>query len=165
MKARGVHPALVEALLCEVRQGQLHFQVPGTSRITRGVKQGRGVCQGSPASPRLWVVGLDFLLRDLAQSLCERVVGFKLEGWEKEAQPIAIYADDEVLLASGMIQANRMLQEIGTALGRGGLEVEPGKCRFIANRWTPRTPHYHLRASGGPSRRTPKARWSFWAPN
>eukprot|EP00969_Alexandrium_andersonii_P138770 6136781-Alexandrium_andersonii.AAC.1 len=111
----------------------------------------RGVRQGGTASPLLWVVILDFLMCDCLAQWRKRGYGFKLEPLgcrvgrgkqevrrePEESLCSLLFADDINLFAETPSELRAMFHELEQALAKGGLVVQPSKCRFSCNEFWP----------------------------
>ena len=94
---------------------------------TEKVRLDRGVPQGAPESPFLFILVTEMALASLHDSWAKRGLGYLIDGlW----LPDVAYADDVVLLAMSVTDLQTMLLEVETAFSAVGLTLKLGKDKF-----------------------------------
>lgn len=91
------------------------------------VVQARGVRQGCPLSPVLYVLYLEPLVA--AIRACGRVRGLWLPGSGGAEVKVAAYADDMTLFLSSERSADAAMEEVSNFAKASGSAVNRGKCR------------------------------------
>lgn len=123
LSAQGVDDAYISLLarLYSHQQGQ----VSGSKKfsIERGVKQ------GDVLSPLLFNAALESAIRTWKETITG--MGLRVDGGERLTN--IRYADDLMIYASSMDELVRMLEALFSALQNIGLEVNPEKCKILAN--------------------------------
>ena len=96
---------------------------------TEKVRLDRGVIQGAPESPLLFILVSEMPLASLHDSWAERGLGYLIDGlW----LPDVACADDVVLLAMSVNDLQTMLLEVETAFSAVGLTLNLGKTNFTS---------------------------------
>lgn len=110
--AMGLPPPLVNYLR--------HLYSRSTVRLADKVtKCGRGVRQGDPLSPLLFIMVMEDLVREAMPD-----VGFNLDGQRVDS---LAYADDLVLLAETSPRLQEKVQRLSEALRKAGMKLNPRK--------------------------------------
>ena len=96
---------------------------------TEKVRLDRGVLQGAPESPFLFILVTEMALASLHDSWAKRGLGYLIDGlW----LPDVAYADDVVLLAMSIDDLQTMLLEVKTAFTAVGLTLNLGRTNFTS---------------------------------
>ena len=96
---------------------------------TEKVRLDRGVPQGAPESPFLFILVTEMALASLHDSWAERGLGYLIDGcW----LPEVAYADDVVLLAMSIAALQTMLLEVEQVFAAVGLTLNLGKTNFTS---------------------------------
>jgi len=90
----------------------------------------RGLPQGAPESPLLFVLIMELVLRPLLQRWRERGSGWTLSGLHVSAVG---YADDIILLSQDKKDLERMISEVIERFAEVGLEVSSEKCHWSSH--------------------------------
>ena len=128
--ARHVPRCLRAALLrelCEITL-DVHLQ----EAFAEGIGLSKGGKQGSTDTPWTWTTLLDYLLCPAIQSWVRDSLGFNLT----DGLPClshAIWADDLIWIATSWQDAQRMSQDLTSALASGFLSWKPDSLAFLAN--------------------------------
>ena len=96
---------------------------------TEKVRLDRGVPQGAPASPFLFILMTEMALASLQNSWAERGLGYLIDGFWL---PEVAYADDVVLLAMSIAALQTMLLEVEQVFAAVGLPLNLGKTNFTS---------------------------------
>ena len=97
------------------------------STETRTIGLDRGVPQGAPESPLLFISVTDMALSELYGDWKERGFGYNIDGvW----LPIVAYADDVLVLAESEADLQTMLAEVSAALREVGLDINMSKTHY-----------------------------------
>eukprot|EP00969_Alexandrium_andersonii_P198938 8785270-Alexandrium_andersonii.AAC.1 len=121
--------------------------IPGVDTQTSFLPMRRGIRQGSPLSPVLWIVAFDEALASTLATWRLNVQGYKLRHLGRRSQPgtqeghgvpylsipLTLFADDITLISEGVSEMNSMLHDLDMALRRVGLELQPSKCVVAQN--------------------------------
>ena len=90
----------------------------------------RGVPQGAPESPWLFIAVTDMVLGRMQESWSCRRLGYTFDGvW----LPAIAYADDVVLLANSEEELALMLAEVAEAFGTVGLSLNMSKTNYTSS--------------------------------
>ena len=97
---------------------------------TRKVHLDRGVPQGAPESPWLFIAVTDMVLNRKQLDWASRGIGFSFDGvW----LPAIAYADDVMVLANSEEELAQMLAEVAVAFGEVGLELNMAKTNYTSS--------------------------------
>ena len=97
------------------------------SAATRSISLDRGVPQGAPESPQLFITVTDVALGELLEKWRRNGWGYTMGGaWV----PIVAYADDILILAQSEEQLQEMLSDVTVAFEKVGLSINIGKTHF-----------------------------------
>ena len=94
-----------------------------------GVHMNRGLPQGAPESPLLFVLVTELVLRPLLRRWKARGSGWSLDDFWCSA---VCYADDILLASYSKSDLEQMAQEVVDAFAAVGLDVSPGKCHWTS---------------------------------
>jgi len=89
----------------------------------------RGLPQGAPDSPLLFVLVTEMVLRPLLQKWRERQGGWNFSGFLLAA---VCYADDIIILSGNKADLQRMVLELIDAFSLVGLDVSTDKCHWTS---------------------------------
>ena len=128
----GIDADICSAFLREVRGNPLTFRLP-EGHFTKGICQNRGVRQGGSASPFLFVLTLNHVLRPLRQKWTAERRGIALS--DGTLVTCFIFADDIIVVASSWADMAIMMDELLTALKIHGLCIQPEKCCAMGNKF------------------------------
>ena len=103
----------------------------------------RGIPQGAPESPLIFVLVTEFVLRPLLRKWRSRG-----SGWTMDLLWLAAicYADDVLLISSSVDDLEKMAAEVAEAFCQVGLDVSSSKCHWTSY---PKLPDVQLNLSGG----------------
>lgn len=99
-----------------------------TDKMGRKIQINRGVRQGDPMSPKLFLAVLEEIFKNLKWK--ERKKGIKIEG--KYLSNLR-FADDLVILANSATELRILLQELSTQSKNVGLEMNQQKTKVMTN--------------------------------
>jgi len=104
----------------------------------------RGVRQGDPLSPVLFINVLRKLLSDLGEKWEKGKRGSIVGAWGDEIGRLThlLFADDTTLVAKSKKDLLVMLKDIQQAFAEAGLVLNVGKCQIQTNAHTARTPSH-----------------------
>ena len=100
------------------------------SASTRTIDLDRGVPQGAPESPSLFISVTDMALAELLDGWRARGFGYNIDGVRL---PIVVYADDVLVLAQNEEDLQIMLAEVTAAFGQVGLEINLSKTHYSSS--------------------------------
>ena len=137
---RVLHSAVINALLLQQASAQciaviISLLQQSTASVSLGhcraasVGMERGLPQGAPESPLLFVLITEFVLRPLLHRWRERGSGWCFSGLHISA---VCYADDIILLSLGKKDLVRMISEVIEQFASVGLEVSSEKCHWTS---------------------------------
>jgi hypothetical protein len=106
------------------------------------VVMNRGLPQGAPESPLLFVLVMEYVLRPLVRKWSQRGSGWTLDSFHLSA---ICFADDTLLVSSSKADLETMLEELVAALAVVGLDVGVPKCHWTSY---PSLPRDTLRLQG-----------------
>ena len=126
------------AVVCRILL-QSSLAISLSNVTTEGIQLQRGVPQGAPESPLLFILVTEMVLRGLRAKWQSRGDGWSLDGTWLDA---VCYADDVILLASSKARLERMVADTMVAFSQVGLEVGAEKTHWSS---IPRMPSAALR--------------------
>ena len=128
LEARGT-PAQLTAYLAEMlRESTVTLSL--SSSKTRTIALDRGVPQGAPESPQLFISVTDHILGKLFERWKSKNWGYRAnDAWI----PIVAYADDIIVLAKSLSELQQMLGDISAAFETAGLSINPEKTRYSSS--------------------------------
>ena len=138
---RVLHSAVIDALILQRASPQCIAVIVGMLRQSKAsvslghvaapsVGMERGLPQGAPESPLLFVLITELVLRPLLQRWRERGSGWTLSGLHVSAVG---YADDIILLSQDKKDLERMISEVIERFAEVGLEVSSEKCHWSSH--------------------------------
>ena len=109
----------------------------------------RGVRQGDPLSPILFINVLRKVLSEVAENWEQKKRGSIVGAWGDTFGRLThlLFADDTTLVAKSKKDLKAMLCDIKAAFGAAGLSLNVSKCKIQTNAHTARTPT-HLEVDG-----------------
>ena len=116
------------AVFCAILQ-QSSLQATLGHIGAEGVTLCRGLPQGAPESPIVFVMVMEMVLRTLQESWRKRGLGWQLDAFWL---CVVCYADDVVLLATSKQSLSIMVLEVVYALEEVGLSVSAGKSHWTS---------------------------------
>ena len=148
-----VPPEVIDLLLFLHACARLH--ILGAHGLTQPIHMLRGVWQGNPEYPLLYVLFLEPLLRAHGHRL-------RLPGEAKQGH-IQAYIDDTLVVAHTLQHFVEGVEAVATYLGMMGMELNPRKCVMATTEGVPGLqlrlcPHLESPLHWGP-RRTPSPTW------
>ena len=102
----------------------------------------RGLPQGAPESPLIFVIVMEYVLRPLLRKWWARGSGWSIDSFWLASM---CFADDVLLVSTSVADLERMGRELVEALGDVGLEVSAAKCHWTSY---PRMPVTNLNLAG-----------------
>eukprot|EP00971_Amphidinium_carterae_P352213 6492485-Amphidinium_carterae.1 len=126
LHSQGVPEWLRQAIYLGIRNRCLHFRAGHIS--TDDVNIQRGLLQGKPTSPDLFMRVQDFVLRPILHRL--QALGVNVHGIQ--ANHLA-YMDDFILIASSIADAQQMIELVQSHLAHAGLHLNASKTSWAAS--------------------------------
>ena len=116
------------AVICAIlAQSQIS---PVLGHVEAGaVTMHRGLPQGAPESPLIFVLVIELVLRPLLTRWRDNGSGWRLDDFWL---PCVCFADDLLLVSSSKQDLQTMVVNISTALSDVGLEISPQKCHWTS---------------------------------
>jgi hypothetical protein len=127
LELQGCSPQCIAVICSILRQSQASFKLGHVS--TNFVSMLRGLPQGAPESPRIFVLVMELVLRPLLHKWRSRGSGWCLDSLWLAA---VCFADDVVIVSSSLVDLCRMAEEFALTLSEVGLEVGAKKCHWTS---------------------------------
>lgn len=138
-----LHDAIISALVMhQVPPEYIHAIASGYNNLkskfqlnkgvfSESVNVERGVRQGSPLSPFLFVMVLDLVIKRCIQTWTGKGYGIM---WHKWLIQLLAFADDILLFAESALQLQKMATDLSVSLATIGLAINWKKCLWTCNR-------------------------------
>ena len=119
------HLAFLSSMLMK---GSVQLRLGNVS--TRSVRLDRGVPQGAPESPSLFIAVTDMALGKVQDSWREKNIGYTFDGvW----LPVVAYADDVMILATSEEELALMLADVAAAFDQVWLSLNMSKTNYSSS--------------------------------
>lgn len=139
MKSRGVSLPLRKAVIQELTTTRTTITYGGES--TKEIPMDRGAVQGGTATPWLWNMVVDYVLRPVVRKWEAQEKGVMLDGWPDSDGGVGMdreqwvtnyfWADDFFILAEGAEQLREMLQDVVEAIRRAGMSLKESSLQWM----------------------------------
>jgi hypothetical protein len=135
LRGRGLPEYLIQGLVLQYSGATCTFRHP-SGVCSDSVQLLRGTPQGDPCSPLLFTAVLDCVFERLQRKWSQERRGFlcrRERGEEDYLHNLLAFADDILLIASNVEDAQVMTSDTAAALREVGLHSRPDKCEWSTN--------------------------------